>query len=212
MSVKPTVKKRLSLAFIIVAALVAAILITVLILSLVTISPFGGLPEYDNIVVYDLNSSYQLPVTDSAKLDAGVKKTDFRIMHAMLEGKFDYKYSFKTETVEENGKKVTRRYKCNGATIQAVSATSSKYMLLLEYDKVKSITVEGEKVSFDRIKVLIPDYQGEIGKIEFYPYIEDMITGEGKEDNEYYTTTPIVTYCYTYDLYQTIAQLVKEVK
>ena len=104
----------------------------------------------------------------------------FSIMSAMLQWKWDYSYNFKRNA---DGEKV----KLSAVDVKNVTATSTEYMVefvyprvdviddKLDYDSAQSITVDGEKVYFDRVKVLIGNSNGEVGTISLYPYLSARI-------------------------------------
>lgn len=195
-------KKKVALPVIITSSVVAALLIAVLVLSLISVNPLTGLlGGYSNIEVYNVNTAYPYPVTPDSKteMDKAVKDTKFSVMHGILEGRFVYSPKFKTVKNEDGDKE---RVSMNTADIKAVAADSSRYMLLFSYESPKTVKVQGEEVTFDRAKIKVYDTAGEIEKIEVYAYLYDKINLSPSDP--YYNIDVIEIYTTTSKLMNTL--------
>lgn len=201
--------KTKSKAFIIIGSILVVLLAAILTLSLVKIDPIGKLPDYSYVNAYNLSGTSPMAANDEtkAKLDKGIKDTRFSIMHAMLEGRFSYGFKFKTYK-DEDGKTV--RSEMSATDIKNVKATETAYMLEFVYGAPVTMKVQGEEISFDRIKMLVPDFSGEVGTVELVPYLFDRIDNQSDDENissETYIVNPIKVRLYTSKLTIALADI-----
>lgn len=196
-------KKKLKLSMIIVGSAVAAVAVCALILGLIPINPIKRLP--DNYTVTVSNTTYdQLPLSDEAKatLEKGIAGNKFSVLHALLEYKYSYSFRFRTFKNDDGDKE---RYKYYAKEIKAVAATSSAYLLTLNYDEIQHVKVKGETLEFDRVKFLVRDMQGEIERVEMIFYLNDKIGGE--PGDEYYYVNPVEVHMASSKLYDAVKEI-----
>lgn len=148
-------KKPVKLSVIIVSCVVAAVAVAVLVLSLVRINPIERLPENYSVDVYAPSATDRLAANDEtrAKVTSAIADSSYSIMHAMLEYRFDYSFNFKTQKNEVGD---TERVKIYAKDIAGyMSATADAYMLELAYAQPVSVKVDGDTVTFDRVRFLV---------------------------------------------------------
>ncbi|MCI8613161.1 MAG: hypothetical protein HFE48_05660 [Clostridia bacterium] len=170
-------KKKIALPVIITSACIAAVLVAVLVLSLISVNPMTSLlGGYRDVVVYKPGETSAQPMTEKAReaLDKEIKGTEFSVMHAILEGRFAYGVKFQTQ---ENDKGEKERVTLNPAAILLLEHTQKEnYILEFRFAEVKTVKVQGEEVEFDCAKAVIFDTNGEIEKISVYPYLYSKVT------------------------------------
>lgn len=198
-------KKKVALPIIITGSVVAALLICVLILSLVTVNPLKTvIGDYSLVTVYLSGETGQQPKTDDSKvaIKDGVDSTKFSVMQAILEGRFAYGARFKTEKDDDGNKqKVTK----SGLELRLFANEGKNYMLKFSYDSPRTIKVQGEEVTFDNAYVIIYDTNGEIERIEIMPYEYDKVMGNPTdEDYAYYEMPVIEVWSMTSSLYSVL--------
>lgn len=196
-------KKKLKLSMIIVGSAVAAVAVCALILGLIPVNPIKRLPDKYTVTVS--NASYdQLPLSDEAKatLEEGIAGNKFSILHALLEYKYSYSFRFRTFKNDDGDKE---RYKYYAQEIKAVAATSSAYLLTLNYNEKQHVKVKGETLEFDRVKFLVRDMQGEIERVEMIFYLNDKIGGE--PGDEYYYVNPVEVHMASSKLYDAVKEI-----
>lgn len=182
-------KKRVALPIIITSGVLAFTVIAVIVLSVVFVNPLKNvLGGYESVSLYNGDTASYYPSNDNtvAKMNEGVEGTKFSVMHAILEGRFSYSPKFKTEK-DESGNDV--KSKLTVAGVRNLSPEDGKKMLLFAFSEKKTISVQGEEVTFDRAKVLVYDTSGEIERIEIYPYLREKLD-----------VTPIDSYYYCYPI------------
>lgn len=194
--------RRANIAVAIVASIAALIIIAIIVMSTVRVDPIDKLDKpnksgehYD---LYDLGSSAVLPTNDSAqsKIRSALGSMDFSIMNAVLQWNWDYSYNF---VRNKSGKKI----EMSASQIDEIAATATQYMVEYVYTpavivngeidlkSVRSLTVDGEKIYFDRVKMLIGDTDGSVGEIYMYPYIYDRVHNRVADDGMTYATYKI---------------------
>lgn len=170
--------RRANIAVIIVAGIAALLLIAVAVLSGVKVDPMRGFARPDYYNFYDLDGETHKPTDGEAQSKIKVAMGDMRfsVMSAVLQWNWDYSYNFKRNSAKE-------KIELSADEVSDISATSSEYMIELVYSPVKivdgeidystaqSLDCDGEKVYFDRVKVLVGDTNGSVGTISLYPYI-----------------------------------------
>ena len=199
-------KKPVKLSVIIVSCVVAAVAVAVLVLSLVRINPIERLPENYSVDVYAPSATDRLAANDEtrAKVTSAIADSSYSIMHAMLEYRFDYSFNFKTQKNEDGD---TERVKIYAKDIAGyMSATADAYMLELAYAQPVSVKVDGDTVTFDRVRFLVADMSGEIEKVEMLFYESAKISSEPID--EYYYVTPVEVWMANSNLYAALGELI----
>ena len=196
-------EKKVSKVMIGVVAVLALIVVAIVVLALVQNQPLSALNGYSSVVVYDLNSTEREPdlnAENSAKIKKGLESASFSVMQGILEGKPGAELLFKKDS---NGERV----EIEGANIDSIKATSSAYKLVFVYDQDKTVTVEGEQITFDRAVVLVSDSVNQIMDVEVVFYDYDSV-GTENEDHEDYSVNTVLVRARTTDLYNAIAEIV----
>ena len=214
--------KKANIAVIVVVSIAVLILVAVAVLSAVRIDPTDKLGTPARYDFYDLDSTRATSTNKEvqSKLDIAMGDMRFSIMSAMLQWKWDYSYNFKRNA---DGEKV----KLSAVDVKNVTATSTEYMVefvyprvdviddKLDYDSAQSITVDGEKVYFDRVKVLIGNSNGEVGTISLYPYLSARIDNASDIDgiaSDTYEITGINVRANTTSAFAALKDLATELK
>lgn len=195
-------KKRVALPIIITSGVLALIVIAVIVLSVVFVNPLKNvLGGYESVSLYNEDTASYYPSNDDtvAKMNEGVEGTKFSVMHAILEGRFSYSPKFKTEKDDDDN---DVKSKLTIAGVRNLSPESGKKMLLFTFSEKKTISVQGEEVTFDRAKVLVYDTNGEIERIEIYPYLQEKLD---------VTPTDSYYYCYPIIIWSTTGKLMDAV-
>lgn len=221
-----TSHRRANIAVIIVAAITALLLIAIAVMCSVRVDPLDGLKTPDakkseRYELYDLDTSAPLMTTSKAqsKIRAALSQMDFSVMNAVLQLNWDYSYNFARNS---EGKKIT----LSASEINEKTSTDKEYMVEYVYaDAVvngelnkslaQKLTVDGETIYFDRVKVLIGNTDGNVGEIYLYPYVYEYATNRVADDGaryESYKITPVKVRANTTDAYKALANLVTEIK
>lgn len=197
-----------SLSIVIVGTLVFLLAVAVLVLSLVKINTVSALDGYSYVNVYGLGSQERV-VVEKGKLDEALESTEFSVMKGILEGNTDGDLTFKSG-VEYVGETFDPD--------EDIVATDSLYKLEFVYDTVKTVTVEGKKISYNRAIVLVGDSSNDIGSMEitFYEYEKIGIVGDTEntdpelpdEDFDYYKVYTVKANANTTDLCNAIKGIV----
>jgi hypothetical protein len=196
-------EKKVSKVMIGVVAVLALIVVAIVVLALVQNQPLNSLNGYSSVVVYDLNSTEREPdlnAENSAKIKKGIESASFSVMQGILEGKPGAELLFKKNSSGE-------RVEIEGSNIDSIKATSSAYKLVFVYDQDKTVTVEGEQITFDRAVVLVSDSVNQIMDVEVVFYDYDSV-GTENEDHEDYSVNTVLVRARTTDLYNAIAEIV----
>ena len=180
-------KKALSKTIIIVACVVAVLAVAILVLCLVSLDPVKTLDGYDRVEVYNLSSSDRIEITadkadQKAKLDEAIDKTSFSVMQGILEGKASVSYKFKTEVKE--GETKESRVEIAAEDIASVAATDTLYKLVFVFSEAKTVTVEGEELTYDRAIVLVGNSNNEIGTLEIVFYLDSRVGNEAEDEEK----------------------------
>ena len=218
--------RKANIAVIIVAAITALLLIAIAVMCSVRVDPLDGLKTPDTkkserYELYDLDSSAPLMATSKAqsKIRAALGQMDFSVMNAVLQWNWDYSYNFARNS---KGKKVT----LSSGEINEISSTETEYMVEYIYadsvvngelDKsiAQKLTVDGETIYFDRVKVLIGNTDNNVGEIYLYPYVYEYAANRVADDGARYETykiTPVKVRANTTEAYKALANLVTEIK
>lgn len=198
-------KKKVKISVIVVAAVLVAVAVAILVLSLVKINPLERLPGNYTVDVYAPSSTDRMASNDetAAAVKKGIADSEYSIMHAMLEYRFDYSFSFKMKKNEDTDK--MERVKLKASDINAYTATADAYLIELKYSAPVTVKVEKETVTFDRVKMLVKDMSGEIEKVELILYESGKIMGEPAD--EYYYATPVEVWMATSKLHTVLGTL-----
>lgn len=207
-------KKALSKTIIIVACVVAVLAVAILVLCLVSLDPVKTLDGYDRVEVYNLSSSDRIEITadkadQKAKLDKAIDETSFSVMQGILEGKASVSYKFKTEVKE--GETKESRVEIAAEDIASVAATDTPYKLVFVFSEAKTVTVEGEELTYDRAIVLVGNSNNEIGALEIVFYLDSRVGNEAEDEeisSEYYSVSPVVVNARTTQLYNAVGEVV----
>lgn len=174
-------KKKVRLSIIVASSVVAAIVVAVLVMSFVSVAPMNYFKGYERVAVLT-SSQYEKPETAENKLvlKKALAKTKFSVMHAILEGKFDY-----TPNVIKNEDGEIAYLSVSG--IKQLSPTTSTQMLKFYYGKTKTIKLDGVTVKYDRMIVAYSYGDGEIINVTCTPYLEanidnNLLTDEADEN------------------------------
>lgn len=215
-----------NIVVIIVAAITALLLIAIAVMCSVRVDPLDGLKTPDTkksgrYELYDLDSSKPIVTTSNAqsKIRAALGKMDFSVMNAVLQWNWDYSYNFARNS---KGKKITM----SAAEINEKTSTETEYMVEYIYANsvvngelnkslAQKLTVDGETIYFDRVKVLIGNTDNSVGEIYLYPYIHDYATNRVADDGvryETYKITPVKVRANTTEAYNALKQIVAEAK
>ena len=207
-------KKALSKTIIIVACVVAVLAVAILVLCLVSLEPVKTLDGYDRVEVYNLSSSDRIEITadkadQKAKLDKAIDETSFSVMQGILEGKASASYKFTTEVKE--GETKESRVEIAAEDIASVAATDTLYKLVFVFSEAKTVTVEGEELTYDRAIVLVGNSNNEIGTLEIVFYLDSRVGNEAEDEeisSEYYSVSPVVVNARTTQLYNAVGEVV----
>lgn len=218
--------RKANIAVIIVAAITALLLIAIAVMCSVRVDPLDGIKTPDankseRYELYDLDSSSPLMTTSKAqsKIRAALGTMDFSVMNAVLQWNWDYSYNFARNS---KGNKITM----SASEINDKTATETEYMVEYVYtDAVvngelnkslaQKLTVDGETVYFDRVKVLIGNTDNSVGEIYLYPYIYEYATNRVADDGvryESYKITPVKVRANTTEAYNALKNIVTEIK
>ena len=205
-------KKALSKTIIIVACVVAVLAVAILVLCLVSLDPVKTLDGYDRVEVYNLSSSDRIEITadkadQKAKLDKAIDQTSFSVMQGILEGKASVSYKFKTEVKE--GETNESRVEIAAEDIASVAATDTLYKLVFVFSEAKTVTVEGEELTYDR--AIVGNSNNEIGTLEIVFYLDSRVGNEAEDEeisSEYYSVSPVVVNARTTQLYNAVGEVV----
>ncbi|MCH5351410.1 MAG: hypothetical protein J1F39_05545 [Clostridiales bacterium] len=207
---------------IVVAALALIVLAAVIVLSSVKVNPGDKLEKPKYYALYNVGETNALGTNTAvqSEIGAALDGMDFSVMSAILEGHWNYNLSFKRNSSDE-------KIEIGASEVKAISSSSSEYMIELVYDPVKvtetgvdyktahSLEVEGEKVYFDRIKVLIGDTNGTVGTISLYPYLTARIENQSDIESlspDTYKVTGLNIRANTSNTYAALKDLVNKVK
>ena len=83
---------------------------------------------------------------------------------------------------------------------------------VVSYNNAQTLTVDGETVYFDRLKVLIGNTDGNVGTIELYPYLNGRTLNTSEDENwdfRVYKVTGITVRADTTKAYAALAELAK---
>lgn len=207
-------KKVFSKTIIIVASVVAVLAVAIVVLCLIKLNPVKALDGYDRIELYNLSSTDRIEINadkadEKAKLDEAIGKSSFSVMQGILEGKASASYKFKTEVKE--GETDESRVEIAADDIASVAATDSLYKLVFVFSQPKTVTVEGEELTYDRAIVLVGNSNNEIGTLEIVFYLDSRVGNEAEDEeisSEYYSVSPVVVNARTTQLYNAVGEVV----
>lgn len=204
-------KKKVKIPVIVGSSVVAAILIAVIVLCCITVHPLKSFMDYSSVRV--TASTYSIPDgTLKNKHNDTIKKnledTGFTVMHATLEFVGSYGPRFVTEQ-NEDGETVKKEMTISAART-ACAATSNSYKIELEFDKVRTFTVEKTKVKYDRMMMNVKTTDGELRWVTVYLYESQYDGGENNPKVEEYRVTPIQMRMNTSPLYIALGEIAAE--
>lgn len=216
--------KKANIAVAIIAGVTALILITIAVLCTVRVDPLDGvkapnLNKSEYYELYDLDSNAPLTTTKAtqSKIRTALDTMDFSVMNALLQWNWDYTYNFVRNS---DDKKITM----SASEIIDTTSTADAYMVEYVYvnamvdgklnkSLAQKLTVDGETIYFDRLKVLIGNTQNSVGEIYLYPYVYDLATNrvadEGKQF-ESYKINPVKVRANTTEAYKSLGKIVTE--
>ncbi|MDE6029773.1 MAG: hypothetical protein K2F90_05610 [Clostridiales bacterium] len=220
-----TSHRTANIVVIIVAAIAALLLIAIAVMCGVRVDPMDGFKTPDSkkgerYELYDLDSSAPLMTTGKAqsKIRSALGTMDFSVMNAVLQWNWDYSYNFARNNKD---KKIT----LSASEINEITSTETEYMVEYIYtDSVvngelnksiaQKLTVDGETIYFDRVKVLIGNTDNSVGEIYLYPYIYEYATNRVADDGTRYETykiTPVKVRANTTEAYAALKNVVTEI-
>ena len=204
-------KKAVSRTLIIVGSVVLALAIVVLVLSLVKNTPMDVMDGYTRVDVYNLSSTDRVEASsdNNKTFKAGMDKASYSIMQGILEGKASGKMAFKTEV--KDGETDKSRVETESADIAKIASTDSLYKLVFYYNEVKTVTVEGEEIKFDRAVMLLGDSKNEIQTVEVVFYLDSRVDNESDDEeisSENYTVNTVLVRGRTTDFYNAVADII----
>lgn len=207
--------KKKSLPIIIISSVVAAILITVVVLMCVSIKPFDAIDDYEYVNFYaDANGvrpSIEANEETKAKFDEGMKKTSFSVLHALFEGQVGYGMKFQTEKNEDDKtvRKVIEAKDIKSQTQVSEGVYVLEFVYFLDDSKAtKTIKVEGEEVHFNVISFCVSTSNGEIKEVVLYPYNIDLIDAQNPVAEEY-SINPVIIKANTTVLFDNLKEILK---
>ena len=198
-------KKPVKLSVIIVSGVIAAVAVAVLVLSLVNVNPIARLPENYTVDVYAPSSAERMASNDDTRavIKDAIDDSSYSVMHALLEYRYDYSYNYKTEKNEDGDTERVKIYAKDIASYMA--STADSYMLEFCYASPVTVKVDGEELSFNRVRFLVSDMSGEIEKVEMLFYDSAKISSDPAD--EYYYVTPVQVWMATSKLYSALETL-----
>lgn len=176
-------KKIRKVIWIPILAVVAAVAIVIMVLSLVKINPvmdnFGGYERVELYVSSDGNEAGDIDdngvnVVRQA-LDSGLKSSEFSYMHAMLEGTYSYGLKLKTT---KDGEGNTVNATVMAKEIETYGPAESQYVVKLYYNEARTVKVQGVKIVYDRVLIRLFESNGEVVNVECVPYLDANIGNE----------------------------------
>jgi hypothetical protein len=222
------------------AAAVAAMLITFLALHFVPYKSFsdGALSDYNYVHILDGNgdsigavykdgaeTSGENGQRLSALLNEGIKSTGYTALRAAFEFNYKNKPRFKTKQVTtsepqyddsgvftkfSNVTKTLRDEVKGGEIAAATQAGDGEILIEAHYGSVKSIKVEGETVSFDRMRVVVYDTENTLDAFELYLYVYDeVMIDSGASETTPKKVTPVIIQANSSKLYGNLSEIKK---
>lgn len=214
--------KLANIAVCIVAAIAALIIIAVVVMCAVSVDPLDGLKKPVRYEFYNTGSSVSEWTDERAqnKVEAALSDMDFSVMSAVLQWNWDYSYNFVRNA---NGDKI----KMSAADVAGVTTDADTFMIEyvyapanitggeIDYSTAQQLTVDGETIYFDRVKVLITNTDGNVGEMYLYPYIYDRVNNTVADDGVTYadyTITAVKVRANTTNAYAALTELAQELK
>ena len=203
-------KKKVKIPLIVTASVVGAILIAVIVLCSVSIRPLKSFMDYEEVRV--TTSEHALPngtLKDEfkSKIDKGLKKAGFSVMHATLEFVGNYGPEFVTEKNDDD--ETVRKQITISSAKNACAATEDSYKLELAFSEVKTFKVGKEKVEYDRMIMNVKTTDGELRWTEVYLYLSSM-DGTVSVESDEYRVTPIRMRMNTSPLYIALGEIASD--
>lgn len=168
-------------------ALVVAIAIVVLVLSLVRVNPvidnFGGYCKIDLVRSGSDGKHITKDGVDITEktLSEGLDSSDFSIMQSILEGRASYDLKVKKILIRDGDDEYEDDELLDPTAISAFSANDGEYVLRLHYSETRELTVGDITVKYDRVLIRIKDSQGEIKEMDCVPYLEYNLDNDSYE-------------------------------
>ncbi|MBR2988283.1 MAG: hypothetical protein IKC64_01010 [Clostridia bacterium] len=197
-------KKNLTrTVIIIVASVIIALGVTALVLSLVEQTPLKSITSgYSRVDVYDLNNAIQPEMNDDEKstFKNALGKTSYSVMQGILEGKAGAELTFKDDS---NGDKLVTDGTTNA--VENVTVTGA-YKVEFYFDDLRTVTVEGETIEYNRIIVFVYDTVNEIKPLDVYFYDYNKVGLQGSEEE--YDIYTVQVRAKTTDLFNAITEII----
>ena len=218
-------RKKANIAVIIIAAVTALILIAIAVMCGVRVDPLDGVKSPDlnkseYYELYDLDGTTPLTTTKAtqSKIRTALGTMDFSVMNAVLQWNWDYSYNF---VRNKDGKKISM----SASEILDQRASADEYMVEYVYTNAvvngelnkklaQKLTVDGETIYFDRIKVLIGNTENSVGEIHMYPYVYEFANNRVADDGlqfEKYSITPVKVRANTTEAFKALGNIVTEI-
>lgn len=202
--------KAFKIVLIVLCSILAAVIITGTVLGFIPSAGFSALSDYqyvniestaktqsiNNVTTKDGNEDqYHM----NSLLKDGLASTKFSYLRAVMEGNVGNSMKFEKEDVEkkdEDGNKYTEKEKVEimrKDILGKITTAENAYVLTFSYKELKTITVEGEEIKFDTMRVLMNAKEGNIIQdYTVYFYDNDYVSGNFEGSDEYKITPVIV--------------------
>lgn len=185
-------KRKIRLIILIPVIIIVILGATILALSLIKVNPildnFGGYDRIELLVSADTASGHikvdGKDITQEA-FDDGLDESGFSVMQGILEGKFSYNLTLKTEKVVENEKEVDKEVTVGAKDIKEYFADEGEYVFRFSYKDVKTIKVKDKEIKFDSLLLKIKESNGEIEEMECIPYLIRNVYNDAPTVDEY---------------------------
>ncbi|MCH5163131.1 MAG: hypothetical protein J1G38_06555 [Clostridiales bacterium] len=217
-------RRTANIIMFVVIGIAAFVLVAIAVLSLISVDPMSDIKRPERYEFYGADSTNLLPADEKSAqsgIYAALDGMDFTVMTGILQGKWDYSYSFirnkSNKKIKVAASDITGlRAKENGFMIEFVYPQIPVVNGKLDYKKAQKIVVDGQTVYYDRIKMFVTDSEGEVGTLRFYPYIYARLDNKAIENDELssetYSITGITVRANTTDAYSALKKLEEKLK
>lgn len=213
-------KKKLAKPLIITGSILAVLLVAVIVLCAVSIKPFKQFYDYKTVFIDVAGNSNVGDITAEsnkelkAKLDKGLEKSGFSVMHSLLEGALNYGPDFAYDKdkdgkviKDDNGvKQITE--KTFAEVVALTTAADSAISLEFVFSSEREMEVDGAKVKYDRVRLNVSTTNGEVQRITIYPFLDRLTHGVNADVSEY-RINPVEVRANTSPLYIALNEIVE---
>lgn len=218
-------EKKVKLPIIIVGSVLAAILIAAVILCVIPVQPFKPFNDYNRVVIATTKNSNlgdlmaEENATNKAAFDKAISKTNYSVMHSLLEFSFEYspEYQYKTEKNDKDKEVISKdadgnkiKKEMTYAEVIAVCVPSeTAFVLDFYFTDLKTLKVEKSTVEYNAMRVAIATTEGQIKPMTIYLYNTNLIDGVGNPAIDEYRINPLTIHANTSPLFITLTDLSK---